>query len=224
MGRIEDLGLVADKGLEWKAKCEALTAERDQLRAEVERLRGEVADYIAGGKHWSAMYHACEPERSALATRAHNQREEINRLTARAEAADNELADVREALRRRHAAPLTGQTVADAVATALANGDSHYTALTSHVADLRGALEASLVYVQYFPASNAHDLATITAALACTPAQSLGRVKAEALRGLIAEADKQRDSIISTWGDVSAGDILGLAVEMADRLEAADAK
>lgn len=45
MGRIEDLGLVADKGLEWKAKCEALTAERDQLRGQLETASGNARLY-----------------------------------------------------------------------------------------------------------------------------------------------------------------------------------
>lgn len=42
MGRIEDLGLVVDKGLEWKAKCEAATAERDHLRTEVEAAKEQL--------------------------------------------------------------------------------------------------------------------------------------------------------------------------------------
>jgi len=67
MGRIEDLGLVADKGLEWKAKCGALTAERDQLRAENERLR---ADTGLGWNHRHA---------------------ELLDATARAEAAEQQL-------------------------------------------------------------------------------------------------------------------------------------
>ena len=46
MGRIEDLGLVADKGLEWKAKCAALTAERDQVK---ERARGCVNARVRRG-------------------------------------------------------------------------------------------------------------------------------------------------------------------------------
>jgi len=35
MGRIEDLGLVVDKGLEWKQRAVDAEAERDQLRTEL---------------------------------------------------------------------------------------------------------------------------------------------------------------------------------------------
>lgn len=56
-------------------------------------------------------------------------------------------------------------------------------------------------------------------ALAATPAASLAKVKAETLRELIAECDRRRNSIIRAFGDVSAGDVLGIALEMADRLE-----
>lgn len=104
MGRIEDLGLVADKGLEWKAKCEALTAERDQLRvlydtardgmrqiggdledsrAEVERLRGEVeaAKKREGLLQWAVDAHS----RNLL-----EHSDALTDATARAEAAERD--------------------------------------------------------------------------------------------------------------------------------------
>jgi hypothetical protein len=53
-------------------------------------------------------------------------------------------------------------------------------ALQAHVAALRAALESSLIYVESFPSSNAHDLAAIKAALAATPEQSLAALRNEA--------------------------------------------
>lgn len=147
-----DLYFVVREALENRRTLSDRTAERDQLRilyntardgmrevgelletcrielaesrAEVERLRGSEA------KAWE--------EFRALSVRGGAA---VDAATARADAAEKELADVREALRSRHAAPLAGQTVADAVTTALANGDSHYTALSSTAAGLRRALE-----------------------------------------------------------------------------------
>lgn len=74
MGRIEDLGLVADKGLEWKAKCEAATAECDQLRAEVRSAKKKIS--VMGGE-WMA-----EAKRAVAAE------EKLSAATARAEVAE----------------------------------------------------------------------------------------------------------------------------------------
>lgn len=55
-------------------------------------------------------------------------------------------------------------------------------ATEAHCATLRAALESSLIYVESFPSSNAHDLAAIKAALAATPAECAERLKREAIR------------------------------------------
>ena len=64
MGRLDDLEVVADKGLEWKAKCQAITAERDQLRADLaeERARRKALD-----RNWDALQ---QGERDAQSTAA----------------------------------------------------------------------------------------------------------------------------------------------------------
>lgn len=58
MGRIEDLSLVADKGLEWKSKCEAVTAERDHLRAERDALRQRLVEAKEGLETSQVELHA----------------------------------------------------------------------------------------------------------------------------------------------------------------------
>lgn len=73
MGRIEDLSLVADKGLEWKSKCEAITAERDHLRAKLEAL----ADTYAASADVSGKRIA---ELEAIAAAAQKSRGELESL------------------------------------------------------------------------------------------------------------------------------------------------
>jgi hypothetical protein len=100
-------------------------------------------------------------------------------------------------------------------------------AATSHAAELRAALEEGKRHRWYHRkgvTSSSLDIKAdwimnAEAILERTPAQSLVAVQARALRELIAEADKRRASIVLAFGDVSAGDILGLALEMAERLE-----
>jgi len=76
MGRIEDLGLVVDKGLEWKQRAVDAEAERDQLSAEVESVKKKIS--VMGGE-WMA-----EAIRAVVAE------EKLDAATARAEAADKD--------------------------------------------------------------------------------------------------------------------------------------
>jgi hypothetical protein len=71
--------------------------------------------------------------------------------------------------------------------------------IEAHVAALRAALESSLIYVESFPSSNAHDLAAIKAALAATPEQSLAALRNEAAAEALDKwADGHADYMI-TW-------------------------
>jgi len=76
MGRIEDLGLVVNKGLEWKQRAVDAEAERDQLSAEVESVKKKIS--VMGGE-WMA-----EAIRAVVAE------EKLDAATARAEAADKD--------------------------------------------------------------------------------------------------------------------------------------
>jgi len=246
-----DLYFVVREALENRRTLSDRTAERDQLRilyntardgmrevgelletcrielaesrAEVERLRGSEA------KAWE--------EFRALSVRGGAA---VDAATARADAAEKELADVREALRSRHAAPLAGQTVADAVTTALANGDSHYTALSSTVAGLRRALEEAKKLqapawtgMGKIASQAGHDIDdcecdqctkwrgelisiqdAIRTALAASPADHERRIKAEGLREVARAASVAPGAKHWEWDG-----LYNFIISEADRLE-----
>lgn len=173
------------------------------LRAEVERLQVEAAD---------------------AESHAHVTVAKLTKATARAEAAERDAAALKEWWNLN---PSLLQ--------------HRITAAESTVAGLRRALEEVQAmnpwkYEKAYSSFNGDPGRTvglliqdrvnaiITPALTASPAEHKRRIRAEALRELIAEADKRRGSIINAFGDVSAGDILEIAVEMADRLEATDGK
>ena len=131
MGRIEDLGLVADKGLEWKAKCAALTAERDQLRAEVERLMGELTDALTASGVNAKAWQDCVEE-SAL-KRTHLMKE-IGLAEQRAEAAERERDEAQAQTRHWREAAVKENERAMEYLNAAAEAQAH-------AAELRGALE-----------------------------------------------------------------------------------
>jgi hypothetical protein len=265
MGRIEDLGLVADKGLEWKAKCGALTAERDQLRAENERLR---ADTGLGWNHRhaelldaTARAEAAEQQLEFDRTTCHNF---INALDAALDGRfwltegrgsyswdDDryraEFHDAAVALRsildpmRKMAKNLSSRLpTTEAVMKARVDLEHRAEAAErerdearAHAADLRGVMEAYADETQWglthdnakhcdwfigrgLLADKQDGWAVAKAALARTPAESLGRLKAEALRGLTAWVHQSDDSgEVVFWSRIEAE---------ADRLEATDGR
>lgn len=83
--------------------------------------------------------------------------------------------------------------------------------LAATVTVLRDLLEECMVYVNSYPASNAHTVAAVKAALAATPAMNLNAVKSEALR----EARKRMDGVM---GGVAVSKVIEA---MADDLERA---
>ena len=127
--RIEADGLFK-RAKKAEEKNKALTAERDQLRAEVDRLRGLAATNAADATKAMQMYRAA---------------------TALAEAAEAHVADLRGALEE-----IVGACTPVAWEYPQADGETQAPNFTAY--------------------------SESTAALARTPAQSLARVKAEALR------------------------------------------
>ena len=111
---------------------------------------------------------------------------------------------------RKYEARVKAEVWQDIVAYAKENGFGHYAGDTD----------------RYLSVPTLMELAE--AALSAPPPDAVkrheARVKEEAMRELIAKADSQRSSTIAAFGDVSAGDILGIAVEMieAARRESSD--
>ena len=164
----------ADRLDDEREAVEALTAERDQLRAEVDRLRGLAATNAADATKAMQMYRAA---------------------TARAEAAEAHVADLRAALE----------------GTDRRLGKHHESSHIQRAAQsLLGehcpiCVEAPQVFIRH------------AAALARTPAQSLAKVKAEALR----EFAKSRDVEVVGDGDWYNGIEAERTATIGDLLETA---
>ena len=105
--------------------ADRLTAERDQLRAEAERLRKSGGALGQSAKHHYEAYEAAERERVDFVKLSQIQRLEIEKLTARAEAAERDF---------RALDALAGEKLGAA--------ERERDEAQAQVADLRGALEA----------------------------------------------------------------------------------
>jgi Asp-tRNA(Asn)/Glu-tRNA(Gln) amidotransferase C subunit len=170
-------------------------AERDQLRAEVERLRGQSKAALLNAKQsqdgWS----------EALKLR--------DSATARAEVAERECV---EYIDYRNQAVISRNAM-----------ERERDEARAHAEDLCGALSDELSWARaYGPCQAPHVKRFMCphcvterskAALARTPAQSLGRIKAEALR-------EEITAFVALFGP-AAGDALEAE---ADRLEATDGR
>jgi len=123
------------------------------------------------------------------------------------------------------------------------NNARHYADRTSELeaqcADLRGALEVidrELMTIAYgkqeeirndvtageshgWCAAHDHIGPIIAGALTRTAPQSLGRIKAEALRELMQEVENRRPTLVATFGEMNIGDVFAVVADLTDRLE-----
>ena len=203
-------------------------AERDQLRAEVERLRGEV-------QFWETTAKLADKTRDDLheAWSALNDSHviKLREVIDAANAAERERDDAQALLNMQHSRVVTATRLwreahpgndlvmpdlGRLIDWLLLRSDE----ARAHAADLRGALREAESFVGRTPKS-VESMALygrIRTALARTPAQSLGRIKAEALREAVEEV--RNDEAAQESAATTRGAILCIA----DRLEVKDGR
>ncbi len=180
---------IADVLLELKSSLTAATARAEAAEADAEKCRAEYRTLYS-------QVSAVMRERDELAT----QKEEFEirqNWVARMQALAHEMGWCRN---------VSGEPMA-------AFFERVFTEAQAHAAELRGALEeaAGRAYSPFEPDNQARHYTRWKALLSRTPAQSLARVKAEALRELESLVTKSHDSgEVVFWSNMDAE---------ADRLE-----
>jgi hypothetical protein len=237
MGWLDDLEVVADKGLEWKSKCEALTAERDQLRAQLETASGNA-------RHYADRCTALEAEVERLRGDVANARALAGRnltaytaATARAEAAEGRAAGLYRALcdAVRASGGVANDGISDTflilgVPSEMAARKKAQEAAESTVAGLRRALEVAECYIQIFRKDYAiakrdfegsedqaeidGDLKMIAVALAATSDEHERWIKSESLREVARAASVAPGAKHWEWDG-----LYNFIISEADRLE-----
>lgn len=213
-----------------------LQRQLDDLRAEVERLRGELTDALtASGTNAKAWQEAvCDEavKRSQLLAEIGLTEQQRDAATARAEAAERECDEAQAQTRHWREAAVKENERAIEYLNAAAEAQAH-------AADLRGALEKIVemnrqnsldIFGDPDKAEQWLCVLVARAALASTPAQSLGRVKEKALREAVGTLGVQAPIRTSQLDDFGSGkekgweECIELLENMANELEATDGR